>query len=88
LNLLSTLVPKAKMGESTTTKQYAARFLSVLSSNPGSGGAISSLLIASRVWETHGDTTQASSEDLRRLLVPPYAPALLKSPHANPNKVG
>ncbi|KAF1779653.1 hypothetical protein GQ600_2816 [Phytophthora cactorum] len=70
LNLLSTLVPKSKMGESTATKQYAARFLSVLSSNPGSGGAISSLLIASRVWETHGDTTQATSEDLRRLLVP------------------
>ncbi|EEY54400.1 uncharacterized protein PITG_08031 [Phytophthora infestans T30-4] len=88
LNLLSTLVPKSKMGESNTTKQYAARFLSVLSSNPGSGGAISSLLIASRVWETHGDTTQASSEDLRRLLVPPHAPALLKAPHANPNKVG
>ncbi|GMF28129.1 unnamed protein product [Phytophthora lilii] len=88
LNLLSTLVPKSKMGESTTTKQYAARFLSVLSSNPGSGGAISSLLIASRVWETHGDTTQATSEDLRRLLVPPHAPALLKAPHANPNKVG
>ncbi|KAG6975682.1 hypothetical protein JG688_00002168 [Phytophthora aleatoria] len=88
LNLLSTLVPKSKMGESTATKQYAARFLSVLSSNPGSGGAISSLLIASRVWETHGDTTQATSEDLRRLLVPPHAPALLKAPHANPNKVG
>lgn len=88
LNLLSTLVPKSKVGESTTTKQYAARFLSVLSSNPGSGGAISSLLIASRVWETHGDTTQATSEDLRRLLVPPHAPALLKAPHANPNKVG
>eukprot|EP00644_Phytophthora_capsici_P008179 jgi/Phyca11/510438/fgenesh2_kg.PHYCAscaffold_60_\ len=88
LNLLSTLVPKSKIGESTTTKQYAARFLSVLSSNPGSGGAISSLLIASRVWETHGDTTQATSEDLRRLLVPPHAPALLKAPHANPNKVG
>ncbi|EGZ07371.1 hypothetical protein PHYSODRAFT_528296 [Phytophthora sojae] len=88
LNLLSTLVPRSKMGESTTTKQYAARFLSVLSSNPGSGGAISSLLIASRVWETHGDTTQATSEDLRRLLVPPHAPALLKAPHANPNKVG
>ncbi|KAL4093331.1 hypothetical protein PRIC1_005782 [Phytophthora ramorum] len=88
LNLLSTLVPKSKMGESTTTKQYAARFLSVLSSNPGSGGAISSLLIASRVWETHGDTTQATSEDLRRLLMPPHAPALLKAPHSNPNKVG
>ncbi|TDH72600.1 hypothetical protein CCR75_003886 [Bremia lactucae] len=88
LNLLSTLVPKSKVGESTATKQYAARFLSVLSSNPGSGGAISSLLIASRVWETHGDTTQATSEDLRRLLVPPHAPALLKGPHANPNKVG
>ncbi|CAH0482112.1 unnamed protein product [Peronospora belbahrii] len=88
LNLLSTLAPRSKMGESTATKQYAARFLSVLSSNPGSGGAISSLLIASRVWETHGDTTQATSEDLRRLLVPPYAPALLKAPHANPNKVG
>ncbi|CAH0484455.1 unnamed protein product [Peronospora farinosa] len=88
LNLLSTLVPRSKMGESTATKQYAARFLSVLSSNPGSGGAISSLLIASRVWETHGDTTQATSEDLRCLLVPPHAPALLKAPHANPNKVG
>lgn len=88
LNLLSTLVPKSKIGESTATKQFAARFLSVLSSNPGSGGAISSLLIASRVWETHGDTTQATSEDLRRLLVPPHAPALLKAPHANPNKVG
>ncbi|RLN96527.1 hypothetical protein BBJ28_00003471 [Nothophytophthora sp. Chile5] len=88
LNLLSTLVPKSKLGESTATKQFAARFLSVLSSNPGSGGAISSLLIASRVWETHGDTTQASSEDLRRLLVPPHAPALLKAPHANPNKIG
>uniref|UniRef100_M4BVV8 DnaJ homologue subfamily C GRV2/DNAJC13 N-terminal domain-containing protein n=1 Tax=Hyaloperonospora arabidopsidis (strain Emoy2) TaxID=559515 RepID=M4BVV8_HYAAE len=88
LNLLSTLMPKSKVGESTATKQYAARFLSVLSSNPGSGGAISSLLIASRVWETHGDTTQATSEDLRRLLMPPYAPALLKAPHANPNKVG
>ncbi|KAG2515791.1 hypothetical protein BBO99_00008062 [Phytophthora kernoviae] len=88
LNLLSTLVPKSKIGESTATKQFAARFLSVLSSNPGSGGAISSLLIASRVWETHGDTTQATSEDLRRLLVPPHSPALLKAPHANPNKVG
>ncbi|KAL8011482.1 hypothetical protein Plhal710r2_c051g0156991 [Plasmopara halstedii] len=88
LNLLSTLVPKSKVGESTTTKQYAARFLSVLSSNPGSGGAISSLLIASRVWETHGDTTQATSEDLRRLLIPPHAPALLKASHANPYKVG
>ncbi|KAI9916848.1 hypothetical protein PsorP6_018131 [Peronosclerospora sorghi] len=88
LNLLSTLVPKSKMGESTATKQYAARFLSVLSSNPGSGGAISSLLIASRVWETHGDTMQPCSEDLRRLLVPPHAPALLKAPHANPNKIG
>ncbi|CAI5717165.1 unnamed protein product [Hyaloperonospora brassicae] len=88
LNLLSTLMPKSKVGESTATKQYAARFLSVLSSNPGSGGAISSLLVASRVWETHGDTTQATSEDLRRLLMPPYAPALLKAPHANPNKVG
>ncbi|KAI9913487.1 hypothetical protein PsorP6_006223 [Peronosclerospora sorghi] len=30
LNLLSTVVPKSKMGESTATKQYAARFLSVL----------------------------------------------------------
>lgn len=88
LNLLSTLVPKSKLGESTLTKSYAARFLSVLSSNPGSGGAISSLLVASRVWETHGDTTQGSSEDLRRLLVQPHAPALLKSDHANPQKIG
>lgn len=88
LNLLSTLVPKSKLGESNLTKSYAARFLSVLSSNPGSGGAISSLLIASRVWETHGDTTQGSSDDLRRLLVPPHAPSLLKSEHANPQKIG
>lgn len=88
LNLLSTLVPKSKLGESTLTKSYAARFLSVLSSNPGSGGAISSLLVASRVWETHGDTTQGSSDDLRRLLVQPHAPALLKSDHANPQKIG
>lgn len=88
LNLLSTLVPKSKLGESTLTKSYAARFLSVLSSNPGSGGAISSLLVASRVWETHGDTTQGSSEDLRRLLVQPHAPALLKSDRANPQKIG
>ncbi|KAF1315758.1 hypothetical protein FI667_g15773, partial [Globisporangium splendens] len=88
LNLLSTLVPKSKLGESTLTKSYAARFLSVLSSNPGSGGAISSLLVASRVWETHGDTTQGSSDDLRRLLVQPHAPALLKSDRANPQKIG
>ncbi|DAZ95764.1 TPA: hypothetical protein N0F65_010266 [Lagenidium giganteum] len=88
LNLLSTLVPKSKLGDGSQTKAYAARFLSVLSSNPGSGGAISSLLIASRAWETHGDTTQGSSDDLRRLLVPPHAPALLKSEHANPQKIG
>lgn len=88
LNLLSTLVPKSKLGESTLTKSYAARFLSVLSSNPGSGGAISSLLVASRVWETHGDTTQGSSDDLRRLLVQPHAPALLKADHANLQKIG
>jgi hypothetical protein len=88
LNLLSTLVPKSKLGESTMTKAYAARFLSVLSSNPGSGGAISSLLVASRVWETHGDNTQGSTDDLRRLLFLPHAPALLKSDQANPQKIG
>lgn len=88
LNLLSTLVPKSKLGESSLTKSYAARFLSVLSSNPGSGGAIASLLVASRVWETHGETTQGSSDDLRRLLVLPHAPALLKADHANPHKIG
>ncbi|GLE10454.1 hypothetical protein PINS_up022576 [Pythium insidiosum] len=88
LNLLSSLVPKSKLGESSQTKSYAARFLSVLSSNPGSGGAISSLLVSSRVWETHGETTQGSTDDLRRLLVPPYAPSLLKSDHANPHRIG
>lgn len=88
LNLLSTLVPKSKVGESNMTKAYAARFLSVLSSNPGSGGAISSLLIASRVWETYGDNTQGSTDDLRRLLFLPHAPALLKADHANPQKIG
>lgn len=88
LNLLSTLVPKSKVGESTMTKACAARFLSVLSSNPGSGGAISSLLVASRVWETHGDNTQGSTDDLRRLLFLPHAPALLKADHSNPQKIG
>lgn len=88
LSLLSTLVPKSKLNESSQTKSYAARFLSVLSSNPGSGGAISSLLVSSRVWETYGDTTQGSADDLRRLLVPPYAPSLLKADHANPQKIG
>lgn len=88
LNLLSLLVPKSKLGDSSLTKSYAARFLSVLSSNPGSGGAISSLLIASRAWETHGDTTQGSAEDLRRLLVPPHAPMMMKSDRANPHRIG
>jgi DnaJ family protein C protein 13 len=88
LNLLSQLVPKSKLGESSLTKSYAARFLAVLSSNPGSGGAISSMLIASRVWETHGETAQGSSEDLKRLLVLPHAPSIMKSDHANPYKIG
>nr|CCA19797.1 conserved hypothetical protein [Albugo laibachii Nc14]CCA24391.1 conserved hypothetical protein [Albugo laibachii Nc14] len=88
LNLLSLLVPKSKLGDSSLTKSYAARFLSVLSSNPGSGGAISSLLIASRAWETHGDTTQGSTEDLRRLLIPPHAPMMMKSDRANPHRIG
>ncbi|TMW62203.1 hypothetical protein Poli38472_009696 [Pythium oligandrum] len=55
LNLLSSLVPKSKLGESTQTKSYAARFLSVLSSNPGSGGAISSLLVSSRPFHDKED---------------------------------
>jgi DnaJ family protein C protein 13 len=82
-----------QFAKAAVSSQLASSLLNLLStlvpkSNPGSGGAISSLLVASRVWETHGDTTQGSSEDLRRLLVQPHAPALLKSDRANPQKIG
>lgn len=87
LSLMSVLAPKEE-GNYAPTKSYAARFLSILSSNPGSGGAISSILISSQVWDNHMDAAVGTSDELRHLLVVPEAPALLACEDSNPHRVG
>ncbi|CAK4616294.1 unnamed protein product [Aphanomyces euteiches] len=88
LNLLS--APDAIAGN---TKAPIARFLSVLSIIPGN--LVSTSLRDSKVWKdynaTHSyasDRAQDASADVKKWLVLPNAPALLKFKYANPQKIG
>ncbi|KDO35220.1 hypothetical protein SPRG_00066 [Saprolegnia parasitica CBS 223.65] len=86
LNLLA--APDAIAG---STKAPIARFLSVLSIIPGN--QVMPVLRDSKLWKDYSSSMDRasmsdSSSDIKKWLVVPAAPALLKFRHANPQKIG
>ncbi|OQR91654.1 hypothetical protein ACHHYP_04486 [Achlya hypogyna] len=86
LNLLA--APDAIAG---STKAPIARFLSVLSIIPGN--QVMPVLRDSKLWKDYSASMDKasmsdSSSDIKKWLVVPAAPALLKFKHANPQKIG